>query len=70
MVITTDRWISFDERVLSAMSERADVSILILYRDHGEEHRVLLPAGADASSLGDENGFCGFRYLNRAIAKS
>ena len=69
VVITTDRWISFDARVLNAMSERADVSVLILYRDQGEEHRVLLPAGADVSSLGDENGFCGFRYLNQIFGE-
>ena len=51
------------------MSERADVSILIRYRDLGEEHQVLLPAGADVSSLGDENGFCGFRYLNQIFGE-
>lgn len=65
VVITTDRWISFDKRVLDAMSERSDVSILIRYRDQGEEYQVLLPAGADVSSLGDEKGFCGFRYLSQ-----
>lgn len=65
VVVDTDRWISFDRRVLDAIKERADVSILIRYRDQGEEHQVLLPAGADVSSLGDENGFCGFRYLHQ-----
>lgn len=65
VIIATDRWISFDERVLDAIKERVDVSILLRYRDQGEEHQVLLPAGADVSSLGDENGFCGFRYLRQ-----
>lgn len=65
VVVDTDRWISFDKRVLDAIKERADVSILIRYRDQGEEHQVLLPVGADVSSLGDENGFCGFRYLRQ-----
>lgn len=65
VIITTDRWISFDKRVLDAIKERADVSILIRYRDQGEEHQVLLPAGADVSSLRDGNGFCGFRYLEQ-----
>lgn len=65
VVVDTDRWISFDKRVLDAIKERADVSILIRYRDQGEEHQVLLPAGADVSSLEDENGFCGFRYLSQ-----
>ncbi len=65
VIVDTDRWISFDKRVLDAIKERADVSILIRYRDQGEEHQVLLPAGVDVSSLGDENGFCGFRYLSQ-----
>lgn len=65
VVVDTDRWISFDKRVLDAIKERADVSILIRYCDQGEEHQILLPAGVDVSSLGDENGFCGFRYLSR-----
>lgn len=65
VVISTDRWMSFDERVLDAVSKREDVSVLIRYRDQGEEHQVLLPAGTDAGRLGDENGFCGFRYLNQ-----
>lgn len=65
VVVDTDRWISFDKRVLDAIKERADVSILIRYFDRGEEHQVLLPAGVDVSSLEDENGFCGFRYLSQ-----
>lgn len=69
VVVDTDRWISFDKRVLDAIKERADVSILIWYRDQGEEHQVLLPAGVDVSSLGDENGFCGFRYLNQIFGE-
>lgn len=69
VVIATDRWISFDERVLDAIGERADLSILIRYRDQGKEHQILLPAGTDVSSLGDENGFCGFRYLNQIFGE-
>lgn len=69
VVISTDRWMSFDERVLDAVSRREDVSVLIRYLDQGEEHQVLLPAGTDAGSLGDENGFCGFRYLNQIFGE-
>ena len=65
VAVDTDRWISFDKRVLDAIKERADVSILIKYCDQGEEHQILLPAGTDVSVLGDENGFCGFRYLRQ-----
>lgn len=65
VVITTDRWISFDRRVLEAIGERTDLSILVKYRSQGEEHQILLPAGTDVISLGDENGFCGFQYLSQ-----
>lgn len=63
VTIMTDRWISFDRRVLEAMESRRDISVLVKYRYQGEEHQVLIPAGADVSALADENGFCGFCYL-------
>lgn len=69
VVISTDRWMSFDARVLDAVGKREDVSVLIRYLDQGEEHQVLLPSGTDAVSLGDENGFCGFRYLNQIFGE-
>lgn len=63
VVISTDRWISFDRRVLAQLAEREDVSVLITYRYEGSDFAVLIPAGMDANGLADENGFCGFRYL-------
>lgn len=63
VVISTDRWISFDRRVFDRLVEREDVSVLIKYRYEGSDYAVLIPAGADVSGLPDENGFCGFRYL-------
>ncbi len=67
--IDAERWISFDRRVLNAIGEREDVSILLRYRDQGEEHQVLIPMGADVSGLGDENGFCGFCYLEQIFGE-
>lgn len=69
VVISTDRWMSFDESVLDAINERTDLPILIRYYDQGNVHQVLLPAGTDAGNLGDENGFCGFRYLNQIFGE-
>ncbi len=63
VVIRTERWISFDRRVLAQLAEREDVSVLIAYRYKGSDFAVLIPAGTDVNGLVDENGFCGFRYL-------
>ncbi len=64
-VIQTDRWMSFDERVLDAMAERRDISILVQFRYQGVKRQVLIPETSDVSGLGDENGFCGFCYLGQ-----
>ncbi len=64
-VIQTDRWMSFDERVLDAMAERRDISILVQFRYQGVKRQVLIPEASDVSGLGDENGFCGFCYLGQ-----
>jgi len=63
VVISTDRWISFDKRVLAQLAEREDISVLIAYRYEGSDFAVLIPAGTDVNGLADENGYCGFRYL-------
>ncbi len=63
VVISTDRWISFDRRVFDRLAEREDVSVLVEYRYEGSDFAVLLPAGKSMEEVLDENGFCGFRYL-------
>ncbi|MDO4303693.1 MAG: hypothetical protein Q4D94_07225 [Bacillota bacterium] len=63
VVISTDRWISFDRRVFDRLAEREDVSVLVEYRYEGSDFAVLLPAGTNMEEVLDENGFCGFRYL-------
>ena len=63
--IYTDRWISFDRRVAKALADRPDVSVKLAYRYKGENCVLEIPAGEDWISLLDENGFCGFRYLDR-----
>lgn len=63
VVISTDRWISFDRRVFDRLAEREDVSVLVEYCYEGSDFAVLLPAGTNMEEVLDENGFCGFRYL-------
>ena len=63
--IYTDRWISFDRRVAKALADRPDVSVKLAYRYKGEAYILKIPAGEDWIGLLDENGFCGFRYLDQ-----
>lgn len=65
VIISTQRWISFHQSVLEAISQRPDVTVIIWYQYQGEMHEVIIPAGADVCPLADENGFCGFLYLNQ-----
>lgn len=65
VAICTDRWISFDRRVAEALADRPDVSVKLAYRYKGEAYILEIPAGEDWISLLDENGFCGFRYLDQ-----
>ena len=65
IAICTDRWISFDRRVAKALADRPDVSVKLAYRYKGENCVLEIPAGKDWVSLLDENGFCGFRYLDQ-----
>ena len=65
VTICTDRWISFDGRVAKALADRPDVSVKLAYRYKGEAYALEIPAGEDWISLLDENGFCGFRYLDQ-----
>jgi len=76
-VIETDHWISFNQRVLDAMEERPEVAVRVRYRYNGKAYEVTVPArttaptgttvpgGTGVGGLADENGFCGFRYLDQ-----
>lgn len=69
VVVTTDRWMSFDVRVFEAIESRRDISILIKYHYQGAEHQIWIPAESDMSGLIDENGFCGFAYLSQRFGE-
>lgn len=70
VVISTRLWCSFDRKVLEAMALRPDVPVTVNYRYDGKDYTVTVPAGADVSGLADENGFCGFRYLDEMFGAS
>lgn len=63
VVIETDRWVSFDEKVLKAIGDRQDLPILVRFRYQGEQQQTLIPPGTDIAGWADENGFCGFCRL-------
>lgn len=67
VIITTLNWMSFHKSVLKAIESRPDVSVTINYKYLGKYYTVTIPAGADASSLANEEGFCGFRYLDEVF---
>lgn len=64
VIIDTDTWISFPQSVFDALSERPDVALTVKYRYEGKRYTVTIPSGSDVASLTDENGYCGFRYLD------
>lgn len=68
ILLATDRWMSFNQEVLDALSARPEVAVTIHYSYCGKRYTVTIPAGADVAGLTDENGYCGFRYLHMLYA--
>lgn len=64
VTIETDRWLCFDQRVMEAIASRPDVTVTVNYRYEHRSYTVTIPAGYDVISLLNEEGFCGFRYLD------
>lgn len=64
VIVDTELWTCLDKRITDALSERRDVSLTINYKYQGTKYTVTIPAGTDASEMLDENGYCGFRYLD------
>lgn len=69
ITIDTARWISFHRMVTDAMLQRPKVQITVHFRYKGKEETVVIPAGADRDGLANEDGFCGFLYLQQRYAK-
>lgn len=61
--ITTKTWISFDRKVIQALSRRPDLTVNLKFLYKGKWLQVQIPAGYDLQSLLNEEGYCGFLYL-------
>ncbi|MBR0173781.1 MAG: hypothetical protein IJQ21_13440 [Lachnospiraceae bacterium] len=64
--ISTRRWISFRKQVFEALAQRPDVTVKVSFLS--EEYKGMplsftIPAGTDAMSLPDANGYAGFYHL-------
>ena len=66
-VIETERWISFNRTVLEEIAGKPQTALTIRYRYDGKRYEVTIPPGAEVNELADENGFCGFRYLDQVF---
>lgn len=67
VIVSTLNWVSFHKSVLKALQARPDVTVIINYKYAGKYYTVTIPAGADVSALANEEGFCGFRYLDQVF---
>lgn len=65
VIIHTDRWVSFHRTVMEAISEKQNLKVIVRYTYQGKKYEVTIPGGEDVNALVDENGFCGFRYLDQ-----
>lgn len=65
VLIETQRWVSFNQMVFDAISQRPERAVTVNYRYKGTLYTVTIPAGADVAGLCGERGFCGFRYLDQ-----
>lgn len=65
VVVDTGVWTCFGKSVADALLVRQDVSLTLHYCYQGIRYTVTIPAGTDTRELLDENGYCGFRYLDK-----
>lgn len=64
LTINTDRWVSFDKSVFDALAKKPGLALTVNYVYNHKQYTVTIPAGTDVSGLCNEDGFCGFRYLD------
>ena len=67
VLIETQRWVSFNQMVFDAISQRPKTAVTINYKYEGKLYTVTIPAGADVDGLCKESVFCGFRYLDQVF---
>lgn len=67
VVIDAKMWVSFNRSVFDAIKSRPDVTVTVNYTYGGQKYALLIPAGVNTDSLMDENGFGGFRYIDKVL---
>ena len=67
VVINTKVWVSFNRTVFEAIKSRPDVAVTVNYIYKGKPYTLRIPAGTDVTKLMDENGFGGFRYIEKVL---
>lgn len=70
-VVTVDTriWTCYNQAVIDALSQRPDVTLVTNYVYNHVDYSITIPSGYDVSTLLDENGYCGFRYLDQVLGK-
>ncbi|MGN0376773.1 MAG: hypothetical protein ACI4ED_03980 [Suilimivivens sp.] len=51
--------------MLAALAEKPDLNLTINYTYQHKKYTVTIPAGTDVMALLNEEGYCGFRYLDQ-----
>lgn len=67
VVIDAKMWVSFDKSVFEAIKSRPDVAVTVNYSYEGQKYVLQIPAGVNVDLLMDENGFGGFRYIEKVL---
>ncbi len=67
IVINTKTWTCFNRTMVDAIKNRSDVTVIVNYVYQGKPYVLTIPAGTDLTQLVDENGFVGFRYIEKVL---
>lgn len=69
IIIDTGLWNCFNKTVFEAIKSRPDVTVTVHYIYEGTAYTLTIPAGTDVAPLMDENGFGGFRYIEKVLSE-
>ena len=68
--LETSKVTCLDKMMLTELAKRPDLTLQVAFPVNDEHVEVTVPAGYDVLSLLDENGYCGFLYLNSVFASN
>lgn len=67
IVINTKTWTCFNRTMVEAIKNRTDVTVIVNYIYQDKPYVLTIPAGTDLTPFVDENGFIGFRYIEKVL---